>query len=258
MISCLMVTRPTPRRIALARHSIDGYCRQTHAHRELVIVIDPSAAPADIAAFAALIEAMERPDIRVHIPAKSHRLGALRNISIEIAAGEVICQWDDDDLFHPQRLATQYVSLRTSDLEAVYLQEVMQYFPGRQALYLTNWRGTPAGAHPGTLLARRDALLHYPEHGVRSVLGEDLEIALELKRRRKVGYLGDAPHLHVYVSHGDNSWDAAHHAMLARELSVSVALLKRREASIRAGLASFAFPNDSIDMTGSNGVAFRL
>ncbi|WP_068078222.1 glycosyltransferase family 2 protein [Novosphingobium lentum] len=258
MISCLMVTRPTARRIALAKHSIADYCRQTHTDRELVIVVDGTAAPDDVAALSDFVTAQGRPDIRVHLPAVTGRLGALRNLGVALAAGDVICQWDDDDRYHPQRLEAQYARLNAADHEAVYLQEVMQYFPDREALYLTNWRSTPAGGHPGTLMARRTAAIRYPEVGAEAELGEDLAVALALKARGRVGYLGGEAHLHVYVSHGENSWDPGHHAMLARELGVSIALLRRNEASIRSGLAPFAFRADSINVTGHNGIAFRI
>jgi glycosyltransferase involved in cell wall biosynthesis len=201
---------------------------------------------------------MGREDIRLHLSPSDLRLGALRNLAVATAVGDVICQWDDDDLYHPQRLERQFAVLKSGGHQAAYLQEVMQYFPDRQALYLTNWRATPAGGHPGTLMARRAAVPDYPETGERADRGEDLDVALALKARGGVGTLGGEPHLHLYVSHGGNIWDGDHHAMLARELSVSVALLRRREPGLRDGLTPFALPADSIDVTGNNGIAFRL
>jgi glycosyltransferase involved in cell wall biosynthesis len=258
MISCLMVTRPTARRIVFAMRSIDCYRRQTHSDRELVVVIDGRASSEDVSALLAQIGSLGRSDIRVEIANGQPSLGALRNLSVAAAGGEVVCQWDDDDLCHPERLERQSAALDPDHRQAVYLQEVMQYFPDRQALYLTNWHATPAAGHPGTLMARRDAAVRYPERGEGADRGEDLEVALGLIARGAVGYLRDAPHLYLYVSHGDNSWDEGHHGMLARTLSVSKGLLLRREAAIREGLAPFGFSTNGIDVTGSNGVAFRL
>lgn len=257
MISCLLVTLSTPQRAAYARRSIDAYCRQTHADRELVVVVDRTA-PDGGDALAAYIESLGREDIRIVIAADRLRLGGLRNLSVEAARGDVICQWDDDDLYHPQRLEAQYALLVGGDYEAVYLQELMQYYPERRALYSTNWRATPVGGLPGTLMAHRTAPLNYPENGATSMLGEDTEVALALIARGRVGYVRDAPHIHIYVSHGANTYDDSHHLMLTRELSVSKALLQRREAALRAGLMPFALPADSIDVIGSNGTAFRL
>jgi glycosyltransferase involved in cell wall biosynthesis len=257
MISCLMVTLPTERRIALAKRSIAGYCAQTHADRELVIVAN-RASPDDVAALSAHIGALDREDIRITVAPDDLRLGALRNLSMTLARGDVICQWDDDDLYHPHRLERQFGALEGEGHRAVYLQEVMQYYQDRHALYLTNWRATASGGHPGTLMARRTAAVHYPEHGHMADRGEDLEAARSLIEQGGVGYLRAEPHLYLYVSHGGNTWDDGHHEMLSRELSVSKALLLRREASLRAGLAPFAFDADSIDVIGNNGIAFRI
>jgi len=46
--------------------------------------------------------------------------------------------------------------------------------------------------------------------------------------------------------------------MLARELSLSKALLQRREAQLRAGLAPIDFGPGEVTVAGYNGVAFTL
>ena len=257
MISCLMVTLSSPHRIEYAKRSIDAYCGQTHADRELVVVAD-RAAPDGGHALSAYIRSLERDDIRIAIAAGPLRLGGLRNLSIDLARGDVICQWDDDDLSHPERLEKQFAALENGRHEAVYFEELLQYYPARGMLYLINWRATPAGGHPGTLMARRTAPIRYPESGEQATRGEDLAVALTLIDRGGVGYLRDAPHLYLYLSHGANTWDDGHHRMLSHELAVSKALLRRREAGIRSGLAPFSLPPDSIDVIGSNGTAFRL
>ena len=67
-----------------------------------------------------------------------------RNISRESARGDIHCQWDDDDLHHPERLERQFdYLLLQAGCEAVCLQETMQFFPRARALYCTNWRAVP-------------------------------------------------------------------------------------------------------------------
>ena len=56
------------------------------------------------------------------------------------------------------------------------------------------------------------AHLHFPE------LVADLEGVLQLQGRDSYRVLEGAPHLYVYVSHGENSWDQGHHRMLADRL----------------------------------------
>ena len=257
-ISCLMVTRPAPGRLGRLKCSLQAYIDQTHERRDLVVVIDGDASAAAAAAAKAYIASLGRDDIRVLEPPGGQTLGALRNISTANAPGDVLCQWDDDDLCHPQRLELQLHALVGQAAEAVCLQEVMQFFPAERSLYCTNWRATEAKAHPGTLMrwSRSEAL--YPETGEAARRGEDSDVVRQLQRRGGYGVLAGAPHLYVYVSHGENSWDDGHHRMLATSLGLSAGLLKRREARLREGLAGIDFGPGEVTVQGANGPAFTL
>ena len=254
-VSCLMVALAVPEREASAKRSIDDFCRQTLANKNLVLVLSGGVESVE-QSLRDYVETLGRDDIRVFTQPKGLSLGQLRNFSISVATGDVLCQWDDDDLYHPARLERQLAALIEGNFEAVYLQDVMQYFPAANVLYWTNWRATPATGHPGTLMARREAPILYPTQGSVAHLGEDSEVARTLIARGRVGYLAGMPHLFVYVSHGANSWDAGHHKMLADELSISKALLLRREAQIREGLGPHGFSRGSISLLGNNGPAF--
>jgi glycosyltransferase involved in cell wall biosynthesis len=241
----------------MAKQSIDDFCRQTLAKKTLNVVINGGFQPVR-EALRNYIATLHREDIQVIEPSGILNLGQLRNISLEAASGDIVCQWDDDDRIHPDRLQEQAAVLVQNDLEAVYLQDVMQYFPEKGALFWTNWRATPALGHPGTLMARRLASLRYPTQGDTARLGEDLELAQALIERKRVGYMSGTPHLYVYVSHGANSWNDEHHAMLRDQLAISRALLLRREPQIRTGLAPYGFPANNVSVFGSNGQAFAL
>jgi len=256
-VSCLMVTLPVPERLAFAKRSIDDFCRQTYPAKTLVLVVNGGIESVR-QALRDYVMSLNRTDIRLVAPPGVLNLGQLRNISLEAADDDIVCQWDDDDLYHPERLERQVSALTRGGLEAVYLQEVMQYLPEDETLYWTNWRAAPLAGHPGTLMARRSAGFHYPTQGANARLGEDAEVARTLIARGRVGYLGNMPHLYVYVSHGTNSWDAAHHRMLKDQLAISQALLRRREAQIRDGLEPYGFPADTLTVSGSNGAAFTL
>jgi hypothetical protein len=134
----------------------------------------------------------------------------------------------------------------------------MQYFPHPQQVYWTNWAATPAGGHPGTLMVRATVGIQYPTDGQEAWLGEDLRVALALRAQGRVGYLAAMPHLFVYVSHGENSWNIEHHQALIKDLAISTGLLRRRETQIRAGLQPFNFPPDLLQVTGASGLAFLL
>jgi glycosyltransferase involved in cell wall biosynthesis len=257
LVSCLMVTLPVPERLGFARASIDAFCRQTFARRELVLVVN-GGSPDVRRTLLAHVDSLGRGDIRVVVPPGEHKIGALRNVSLDHAAGDITCQWDDDDLHHPERLERQVEALMQGGHDAVLLQSVMQYFPRSGTLYWTNWQATPAGGHPGTLMARSTAPVRYAATGEQASHGEDLRVALALKARGLLGTIDDLPHLFVYVSHGANSWDAGHHRRLIEDLAISPGLLRRREAAIREGLRAFGFAAGTLQVMGRTGPAFQL
>jgi len=257
MVSCLMVTLPVPQRLRFVQRSVACYCRQTHRKKELVIVVDQGAQEA-ISAIAAYVSSLGRDDIRIiDLPTKLS-VGALRNISLDGAHGDVVCQWDDDDLYHPQRLELQLQALIGSGYQAVCLQEVMQFFTDSRTLYWTNWHTTSTKSFPGTLMCRKSAQIRYHETGPGAQLGEDTVVVLQLQRQNGLHILVGAPHLYTYVSHGDNSWAPDHHRMLATRLGISRALLRRREAELREGLRAYDFGPGDVTVQGSNGPAFVL
>jgi glycosyltransferase involved in cell wall biosynthesis len=257
LVSCLMVTLPVPRRLASLKRSLAGYCRQTWPNRELVIVLDEGTAEARGAVRDA-VAALGRSDIRIVEPAGPLALGALRNVSMREARGDIICLWDDDDLFHPERLALQLTALRASGRPATCLTEVMQYFPAARRLYLTNWGGTPLAVKPAALLALKSALIPYPETGPEARIGEDLVVLSELHGRGGIHGQAGLPHLYVYVSHGLNTCGEDHHQMIADRLAVSQGLLRRREAAVREGLAPFEFGAGEVAVDGRNGPGFVI
>lgn len=257
LVSCLMVTLPVERRFSGACAAIDAYCRQSYANTELVLII----AGGTEAGQQALIDhaaSLNRPDIRVVVIPGDPPLGVLRNASVAHATGEILCQWDDDDLHHPDRVARQAEALLAGDDDAVLLQDVIQYFPAAGKLYWINWRATEARGHPGTLMVRAAAGIVYPEDGHDARLGEDLRVALALHAGGGVTLVEGMPHLFVYVSHDHNSWDAGHHSNLAEQLAISTGLLRKREAALREGLAVFALAQSPLQVMGGSGPAFEL
>jgi len=258
MVSCLMVTLPVPHRFPFLRRSVADYCRQTHENRELIIVVDAGAL-SDKSAIAAYVSSLGRTDIKIVDPPTKLTVGALRNLCWASARGDVVCQWDDDDLNHPQRLQVQLDALRASGSEALCLEAMMLYWSEERTLYCTNWHATPAKSFPPSLMCARSAHVPYPETRVDPQIGEDMAVALALQRRGGLRTLGDAPHLYVYVAHGGNSFAALdHYRMLRDELAISRGLLIRREAQLRAGLAPHAFGAGAVTVHGSNGPAFVL
>jgi len=257
LVSCLMVTLPSSRRLAFLKRSIAAYCAQTYAPRELVIVLDQGTAE-DKAAIMDHVAMLGRGDVRIIESPGPMSLGALRNFSRASARGEVHCQWDDDDLHHPQRVELELAALKASGAQAVCLQEVMLLLTGSSELYWTNWRAAEPTVMPATLMCLATAPMRYPESGPRSRLGEDTDVALQLLRVGGLHPMTEAPHLFVYVGHSANTWGTEFHPMLASRLGLSKGLLVRREARIRESLRAIDFGPGPVTVRGPNGVAFTL
>lgn len=252
-VSCLMVTLPERREMMM--RAAKAWIGQSHADRELVVVIDQGA-PAERAAAVAALSALGRADIRAVAPDAPLSLGALRNLSVAHATGEAICQWDDDDLHHPERIARQLAAMTQAGAAATLLQDVMLYRAEPRTLHWLNWAATPAGGHPGTLFCRRDRMPAYVETGPTARLGEDLDLLVRLQAGEAVLPQAGEPHLYVYVTHSANSTAPEHHNLLAERLAISQGLLRRREAGLREGLRPFGLDGASVE--GFNGLAFTL
>jgi len=100
LVSCLM---PTADRRAFVPQAIQYFLRQDYPNRELIILDDGSDVVADLIP----------PDPRlryVHLDAK-HTIGAKLNLGCELAHGEIIAHWDDDDWMANWRLSYQVQEL---------------------------------------------------------------------------------------------------------------------------------------------------
>jgi len=150
LISCLM---PTADRRNFLPSAISCFLDQTYRARELVVVDDGDEAIEDLVT--------GRPDVRYVRLAHRTVLGEKRNIAAEIARGELLAHWDDDDWSHPERLARQVAALASS-VDACGLSELLWWEPANQRA----WRYRYAGHRPwvagNTLAYRKDAWLRSP------------------------------------------------------------------------------------------------
>ncbi len=255
LVSCLMVTRPDPRRLPLVLRSIECYLRQSHAARELVVVLD-AGDEVDRAALEHEVARLRRPDIRVVRAEGQPTLGQLRNRAVAEARGDLLCVWDDDDIHHPRRIEQQVEALQRSGALATFLSEVLHLFAGSGDLFATNYRNTVQKCLPGTGLIRRTVAARYPEQGPACQRGEDTAFCQQLLDEGPVHFVDDAPHLYVYVNHRANTSGDDHHQMLARSLGVSRGRLLRREALVREALDQADIDLPAVNVLGNNGLAF--
>ena len=236
MISCLTVTQEG--RIESLGRAVGDFARQTERDRELVILHDGSAA--FHASVTGLARSHEGASIRVvqAPPAPKQTLGMLRNAAVDAARGEYVCQWDDDDRYHPRRLEVQFGALRDAESDASFLVDQLHFFADSREMYWDDWDEMPYPLNfvPGTLFARRDALARYPD----LPRGEDTGLVVAMLRAgRTFARVREQGYLYVYVFDGRNSFDQAHHAALSLYNRFRGARLVRLEAPLRKHIAEY-------------------
>jgi O-antigen biosynthesis protein len=159
LVSCIM---PTANRRAFVPQAIRYFQRQTYANRELIVLDDGSDAVQDLIP--------PDPVIRYHrLPAR-HALGAKRNMACEMARGEVILHWDDDDWMAERRIAYQVAALANRPQPSVC---------GLSSLYFCHLHGDRAW------------LYVYPDNGRPWVAGGTLCYRKELWRQHRFHEIDD-------------------------------------------------------------------
>lgn len=204
LISCLMVTRGDP---FPARLAIECFRRQSYPNRELLILCDRPGS-----AIGALVAGLGDPAIR-YIETGGATLGELRNTSVAHARGSLLCQWDDDDLYHPQRLALQAAALKIADAEASFLARWHLWWPARRRLAISSTR-----IWEGSMLVKRGSLPIYPALPI----GEDGQV-VRLMRARDNLVLVDQPLAYCYIAHGANSCPPDHFETIFANASETIA-----------------------------------
>jgi hypothetical protein len=133
------------------------------------------------------------------MPGLDEPLGTIRNRTIDLAEGKIICVWDDDDLHHPARIEVCVGAMAAAKSVACVLAQETMWMPASRRICVR--RRAP---FCNTLFAFRDVGLRYPP--LRRQSDAPAVYAL-LAERRSV--LLELPELYLYVAHGRNLWDDA-------------------------------------------------
>jgi glycosyltransferase involved in cell wall biosynthesis len=237
LVSCLTVTQEG--RLEPFRRALDCFRRQRGIDAELVVVHDGGAHLHET--LAGLADSVTEAPVRVHQEPPGQPLGALRNRSLALAEGDLVCQWDDDDLYHPDRLRTQFATMRSQGADFCFLTDQLHLFTHNGELYWDDWRVEryPMNLIQGTLFGRRDRIGSYPD----LARGEDTPVMLDLVRRGcRIAALAEHAWLYVYVFHGTNAWDFRHHAAIALWKRLRREGLEARRDVLLRELAEYEFP----------------
>ena len=124
-VSCIMPTRD---RRQFVPHAVDYFLRQDYASRELVVLDDGDDRIADLIP----------DDARVRYVPLDERLvlGEKRNRACELARGDVIVHWDDDDWHAPHRLTYQVGELERHGAAICGTPKVLYIEPDAQRGWL--------------------------------------------------------------------------------------------------------------------------
>jgi glycosyltransferase involved in cell wall biosynthesis len=191
LVSCIL---PTADRRAFVGQAIRYFQRQDYDRRELVVLDDGDDA----------VEDLIPRDPRIRYVRLPHRepLGTKRNRGCELAAGELVCHWDDDDWMAANRLTVQVDALQLSGADVCGAAELLHY----RLREGEAWRYRPLPGDPpcplgGTLLYRRSAWAAHPFPPVTT--GEDSAFVAAVPRTRM--HLLPTSAFYVAVLHGANT-----------------------------------------------------
>lgn len=193
---------------------IDCFRDQSYVNRQLAIIYEES----DELTCGFLHGLTWEENIKlVKVPDKPVKfsLGKLRNLSLEQADGDYVCQWDDDDWYDPDRLSAQMEAIQKADRPASILSRWIVFDAIRRKAYLSNRR-----LWEGSILCRKELMLNKPYPEIAK--GEDTEVIDYLSENDLLAIIDDQPGLYIYTYHGTNTWEPSHFEDIfsaSRELS---------------------------------------
>ena len=256
-VSCLMVTLD---RLTLAKRAIRSFAAQSYEDRELLIVTD--GAEGFRRALERYVSALGLERVRFVYPGPERlTLGQLRNISMGTARGDVVCQWDDDDYSHPDRLAVQLGHMLRESAAACFLTDHLHFIEDKRVLCWVDWtldgtfKGT-AQLAPGTLMMLRDDRFKYPEGGAFARQGEDSVFLETLYGSIPVAHLSGVGHLYLYQYHGHNTFSREHHYRLS-SCRTSNAQLQQNADKLREAARHYPIAKPYL-VVGREGPAFAF
>lgn len=190
-ISCIM---PTADRRRFVPTAIAQFLAQCRDDAELVILDDGADAIAD------LIPA--DPRIRYTLEDTRRLLGDKRNRLCELARGEIIVHWDDDDWYAPDRLARQVAAIDASGADIVGIDRLAFLADDGTRAWDYHWRGRERWVCGGSLAYRKSFWQQHRFPAIRS--GEDTRFVFDA-RGAKIHAMPDSEWLIARVHDGNTS-----------------------------------------------------
>jgi glycosyltransferase involved in cell wall biosynthesis/GT2 family glycosyltransferase len=201
MVSCIM---PTAGRPEFALQAIAYFLAQDYPHRELIILDDAGSGLEE--------RIPDDPRIRYEALPAGRSIGAKRNWGVQMARGEIVAQWDDDDWYAPGRLSAQAAPILAGDADVTALRAEVFFDLERWEFWscsdLLHRRLFVHDVHGGTLAYRRSVWGTKATYPAAS-LAEDAAFLHRAVRGGARLKRIDTPGLFVYLRHGANAWKFA-------------------------------------------------
>jgi glycosyltransferase involved in cell wall biosynthesis len=259
---------PTRGRPELVRESIAAVVAQTYPGEiECLVVHDQEAAdPA--------LDALGTPQHQVRAmvnDAHSPGLAGARNTALDCARGEIIATCDDDDIWHPDKLARQVERLRAEPELLVVGSGIRLRLPGSKTLdwpgraghitYDLLLRNRVKELHSSTLVMRRAAFEKVGQYDEKlprgyaedydwvlraakaAPIGVVIEPLADIRKDGKSWYQGGnaAPALeYMLAKHPDFAASARGHARLLGQIAFAKSALGERGPALRYAAKAFA------------------
>jgi hypothetical protein len=199
LISCLCVSHKKP---ALLKRAIACFQAQSYPAKELVIVYEDDDLETGLFIEQEQLAASGNIQLKKIPAVPKISLGELRNIGIQTARGEFICQWDDDDWYHIDRLYSQYRLAKETHAGSILTRWIV-YNSLEKKAYVSKRR-----LWEGSIFCSKNILQLKPYEAKH--LGEDTLTIDYLDSQKHLHLIEDRPELYIYVYHGSNTWNADH------------------------------------------------
>ncbi len=125
LVTCIM---PTANRRAMLPRAIELFLAQDYPRKQLLIVEDGAEHNVDL-----VLDLFSQRDLPIeyrHLGDDQKNIGQKRNIACDIADGELIAHFDDDDWHSPRRLSAQVAALKAANARICGMDRSVFYRAG--------------------------------------------------------------------------------------------------------------------------------
>lgn len=196
LVSCVV---PTANRAMYLAQSVQYFMNQEYPNKELIIAYNKDSDIPDV---------YFPPEVKF-VHCTSDILGTKRNEGTKYASGEIIAQWDDDDIYGPGRLSEQVFPIFLNQCDMTGLSNFLFYEIASGFCYKANMdiftNAFQDSLACGTLVYVReiwDKLAKYPS--VRS--GEDYGFLVKSKNKKVRVMAINGYNSFIYIRHSKNTW----------------------------------------------------